>query len=76
VAGAPTEARSSATLMQGALVQEHRHLTRVNPDGSRQQFRVSGEPMFGRSGQFIGYRGVGVETTPQGQGRVGAPAGA
>lgn len=51
-------------------------LTRVNPDGSRQQFRVSGEPMFGRSGQFIGYRGVGVETTPQGQGRVGAPAGA
>ena len=34
---------------------------RVNPDGSRQQFRVSGEPMFNRSSRFIGYRGIGVE---------------
>lgn len=38
-------------------------LSRVNPDGGRQQFRVSGEPMFNQSSQFIGYRGVGVETT-------------
>lgn len=39
-------------------------LHRVNADGSQQQFRVSGEPMFNRSCRFIGYRGVGVEVTP------------
>ena len=38
-------------------------LSRVNADGSRQQFRVSGEPMFDQSCRFIGYRGIGVETT-------------
>jgi PAS domain S-box-containing protein len=37
--------------------------SRVNPDGSRQQFRVSGEPMFSQSCRFIGYRGIGVEIT-------------
>ena len=37
--------------------------SRVNADGSRQRFQVSGEPMFNRSSQFIGYRGVGVELT-------------
>jgi len=36
-------------------------LTRVAADGSRQQFRVSGEPMFNQFCTFIGYRGVGVE---------------
>jgi CheY-like chemotaxis protein len=36
-------------------------LTRTQPDGSRQQFRVSGEPMFNESCSFLGYRGVGVE---------------
>jgi PAS domain S-box-containing protein len=36
-------------------------LSRVNADGSRQQYRVSGEPMFSRSCRFIGYRGIGVE---------------
>ena len=36
-------------------------LGRVNGDGSRQEFRVSGEPMFNRSSRFIGYRGIGVE---------------
>ena len=35
--------------------------SRVNTDGSRQQFRVSGEPMFNQSCGFIGYRGIGVE---------------
>jgi PAS domain S-box-containing protein len=35
--------------------------SRVNADGSHQQFRVSGEPMFNQSCRFIGYRGVGVE---------------
>jgi len=37
--------------------------TRLNADGSRQQYRVSGEPMFNRSCDYIGYRGVGVEIT-------------
>ena len=35
--------------------------SRVNADGSQQQFRVSGEPMFNQSCRFIGYRGIGVE---------------
>jgi PAS domain S-box-containing protein len=34
---------------------------RVNANGSQQQFRVSGEPMFNQSSRFVGYRGVGVE---------------
>ena len=34
---------------------------RVNADGSRQQFRVSGEPMFSLNSRFLGYRGIGVE---------------
>nr|WP_121240475.1 response regulator [Sulfurisoma sediminicola] len=37
--------------------------SRVNADGSRQQFRVSGEPMFNQASRFIGYRGIGVELT-------------
>jgi PAS domain S-box-containing protein len=39
--------------------------SRVNLDGTRQQFRVSGEPMFTQACRFIGYRGVGVEITGQ-----------
>jgi PAS domain S-box-containing protein len=35
--------------------------SRVNADGSRQRFQVSGEPMFGPGCQFLGYRGIGVE---------------
>ena len=38
-------------------------LSRVNADGTQQNFRVSGEPMFNKSCSFIGYRGIGVETT-------------
>jgi PAS domain S-box-containing protein len=37
--------------------------SRVNVDGSQQQFRVSGEPMFDQSGRFTGYRGIGLEIT-------------
>jgi PAS domain S-box-containing protein len=37
--------------------------SRVNGDGSKQQYRVSGEPMFSQSCRFIGYRGIGVELT-------------
>jgi PAS domain S-box-containing protein len=35
--------------------------SRINADGTAQQFRVSGEPMFNALSQFIGYRGIGVE---------------
>jgi PAS domain S-box-containing protein len=38
-------------------------LSRVNADGSCQQYRVSGEPMFNQACRFVGYRGIGVETT-------------
>jgi PAS domain S-box-containing protein len=37
--------------------------SRVNSDGSQQQFRVSGEPMFNQACRFLGYRGIGVECT-------------
>ena len=37
--------------------------SRVNANGSHQTFRVSGEPMFNRACGFIGYRGIGLETT-------------
>ena len=36
-------------------------LSRLKPDGSRQQFRISGEPMFNSACRFLGYRGIGVE---------------
>ena len=36
---------------------------RVDADGSRQKFQVSGEPMFNQSCRFIGYRGIGFELT-------------
>jgi CheY-like chemotaxis protein len=42
---------------------------RVNADGSTQQFRVSGEPMFDQSCRYIGYRGIGAEV------RTPSPAG-
>jgi PAS domain S-box-containing protein len=38
--------------------------SRARADGSRQKFRVSGEPMFGAGCQFLGYRGIGVELLP------------
>jgi PAS domain-containing protein len=37
--------------------------SRVNPDGSQQHFRTSGEPIFDPSCRFAGYRGIGVEVT-------------
>ncbi len=36
---------------------------RIHADGSQQQFRVSGEPMFDQSSRYIGYRGIGVQLT-------------
>ena len=41
--------------------------SRVNADGSQQQFRVSGEPMFDGSCRYVGYRGIGVEITAHAQ---------
>jgi PAS domain S-box-containing protein len=35
--------------------------SRRNADGTEQRFQVSGEPMFGRACQFVGYRGIGLE---------------
>ena len=37
--------------------------SRRKPDGSQEQFRVSGEPMFDHSCRFIGYRGIGLEVS-------------
>jgi len=34
---------------------------RQGQDGSRRQFRVSGQPMFDPACRFLGYRGIGVE---------------
>lgn len=38
--------------------------SRLNEDGSKQRFKVSGEPMFNASSRFIGYRGIGMEISP------------
>lgn len=38
--------------------------SRVNDDGSKQSFKVSGEPMFRENGRFIGYRGIGMALAP------------
>lgn len=37
--------------------------SRTKPDGARQVFRVSGQPMFDRACTFLGYRGIGVEVS-------------
>ena len=34
---------------------------RTNADGSEQNFRISGEPMFDNTCRYIGYRGIGSE---------------
>lgn len=39
-------------------------ISRVSLDGVMQYYRVSGEPMFTQSLQFIGYRGIGVAMSP------------
>ena len=37
---------------------------RIQQDGSKRHFRVSGEPMFDDASVYTGYRGVGVEVYP------------
>jgi hypothetical protein len=48
--------------------------TRQNSDGSKQHFRVSGEPMFNESCRFTGYRGIGVEVASSSHLPLGACA--
>ena len=59
--------RPSAQVLQAKIAAREPFLdfvfSRVNADGSRQKFRVSGEPMFNQSCRFLGYRGIGVEIT-------------
>jgi PAS domain S-box-containing protein len=47
--------------------------SRVDTSGSRQHFRVSGEPIFDAAGAYSGYRGIGVEVRA---GRLPRAAGA
>jgi len=37
-------------------------LSRINPDGGLEYFRISGEPIFNPASRFLGYRGIGVKT--------------
>jgi PAS domain S-box-containing protein len=36
-------------------------ISRTNSDGTKQAYRVSGEPIFNRACNFTGYRGIGTE---------------
>ena len=36
---------------------------RIDPDGEQRFLSISGEPMFGAAGEFVGYRGVGRDIT-------------
>ena len=38
---------------------------RIDPDGEQRFLSLSGEPVFGAAGEFIGYRGVGRDITQQ-----------
>jgi len=39
--------------------------SRTNAEGTERRFRVSGEPIFDQACRFAGYRGIGVEITPE-----------
>lgn len=43
------------------------YLHRQRTDGSRQQFRISGQPIFDSACRFSGYRGLGAEVFPERQ---------
>ena len=45
----------------------------VGADGSRSQFRVSGQPVFDQACRFVGYRGVGAQVLPPGPRVAKAP---
>ena len=46
--------------------------SRSGADGSKQNFRVSGEPIFDASCRFVGYRGIGVEFAEDGRNPIGS----
>ncbi|HEX4927965.1 MAG TPA: EAL domain-containing protein [Burkholderiales bacterium] len=53
-----------------AVLDAHRpfrdfEIARLDADGVRRDLSISGEPVFGPGGHFIGYRGVGRDTTAQ-----------
>jgi len=43
-------------------------IARIDPDGVRRHLSISGEPVFGAAGEFLGYRGVGRDVTDQRRG--------
>ena len=45
--------------------------SRINTDGSKQFFQVSGEPIFDSSGGYTGYRGIGMDVTGRMQSALG-----
>jgi len=59
------KAQRAALLAAIAARQPFLHFTlnKINADGTKQKFEVSGEPMFNQSARYIGYRGIGVEIT-------------
>ena len=65
--GAPGWNQAERALLQARIASRTPFLnftvSRVNADGSAQQYRLSGEPMFNDACRFIGYRGIGVEVT-------------
>lgn len=64
-AGMPVWNEAERAVLQAMIAARQPFLdytfSRVNADGSRQAFQVSGEPMFDQSCRFIGYRGIGIE---------------
>jgi len=65
-----TERKALQAAVAGRLRFLNFLLNRINADGSRQQFRVSDEPMFDQICNTIGYRGVGVELLTDNQARA------
>ena len=41
--------------------------SRTRTDGSLRYFQVSGEPIFSKSGRYMGYRGIGIDVTQRQQ---------
>ena len=76
-AGMPVWNESEREVLQTMIAARQPFLdfafSRVNADGSRQVFQVSGEPMFDQSCRFIGYRGIGIELPARDIGRGRCP---
>ena len=55
--------RAHRALLDARLPFSNFELSRTTPGGEARSYSVSGEPMFDETGVFVGYRGVGRETT-------------